>query len=136
MVINYNNLAELRSFYFHDSIFTGFSYDYSNCKVFLTCKNHLTQKKQEVVFHNTVFLISQNCAFWGGGNAILGISAVSHPAEFNNLMSMRENNSDLSDLSRLDVGGTFITLEIAINSGDVILITCQSVEIFEVPFYA
>ena len=73
MIINCANCEELSNFYFHDSIFTGFEYDYINHKAFFICKNNYINKKQEVVFNNAVFIISQNCTFWGGGNAILGI---------------------------------------------------------------
>ena len=55
MYITYQNKEKADSIYVHDSIFSGFLYNYEKREIVLSCKNTYLKKKFQIVFSNVVY---------------------------------------------------------------------------------
>ena len=64
MIIYNENKSIIDELYIHDSIFTGFNYDYINRKVYFVCENPYLNMKFDFKFHNVLLLNMQSCSFW------------------------------------------------------------------------
>ncbi|MBQ4284168.1 MAG: hypothetical protein IJB96_09605 [Lachnospira sp.] len=126
MIINFQNKDKASEIYVHDSVFDGYVYDYSKRQMVMTCENYYLKKTFSFTFKNVIFSSMQSCLFWGSGYNILDISVEEGTKEKEYLMNMQYQNTELYKGSFLDMGIDFIEIRFSINSGDDLLIICES----------
>ena len=132
MLYNHNNKEEFDKIYLHDAIFKGFNYDYDKREIVFSCKHYYANKIYNFKFYNVIYSKLQSCYFWGGGNNVYDIYCTETPNEFVQLIhDIQSNEPQNFEYSYLDRGITYIAVEIMINSGDALLIMCESVEVSE-----
>lgn len=131
MLINWKNKNTLDMLYVHDSIFSGYVYDYSERTIRLECHNTFLNRLFRFTFHNVVYQNLQSCAFWGAGNSILYITEIDYPEGFVTLMQLQKEKQSLYFDSFLDKGLHFLSVEIQVNSGDILQIVCESIVVNE-----
>ncbi len=132
MIYNYNNKEEFDKIYLHDSIFEGFNYNYDDREISFLCKHYYVNKIYNFRFHNVIYSKLQSCFFWGGGNCVYDIYCTETPDEFKKLIHDVQTNKHIYfEHSYLDRGINYVTIEIMINSGDSLIIICESVEVLE-----
>lgn len=132
MLYNYNNKNEFDKIYLHDAIFEGYNYDYDKREISFSCKYYEVNKIYNFNFHNVIYSKLQSCSFWHGGNSVYDIYCTETPDEFTNLIHDVQTNEPVNfEYSFLDRGINYITIKIMINSGDALLIICESVEVSE-----
>ena len=115
----------------HDALFTGFAYDYTNRDIQLVCERPWESTCASFSFRNVIFCSMQSCEFWGKGENILWLSCVENPEELQKLLATQSENKNLYELSCLDQGIDYISLEFRMNAGASFLVICESVEVFE-----
>lgn len=127
MIINSKNQHEFNKLCLHDSIFSGFVYDYETQTVKLSCENHLESKHFELAFKQVVAINVQSCCFWGQSNRIYDVWIDEDPEYFEKLLHIQAENAERYSLSNLDRGASYISVVIQLISGDDIHITCESI---------
>ena len=60
---NFDNKEKVKDLYIHDSEYVGFSYDYDQRKVFLSCDNAYLKKIFHLKFNNVILCNMQSCEF-------------------------------------------------------------------------
>ena len=128
MKINSINKERIEDIYLHDSVYSGYTYDYSRRQIHLSCRNSWTKKQHDFLFENVIYCSMQSCSFWHGGNSMMGISLDEQPIQMAELISIQNEHKDLYKNSFLDRGITYIALRIEINSGDTLLIICECID--------
>ena len=130
MIINASNkeIINTRAVYIHDSIFTGFIYDYRNRQLDFTCENFYYKVRHTFVFKNVVLINMQSCSFWHSGRNILDMSSKNDSSQLEELIELQNQHQDLFQGSYLDRGIPYIIVEILINSGDTLQIVCESID--------
>lgn len=133
MEISYYNRHFLDDeLYIHDSIFTGFSYDYDKKHILLKCQNLYLNKVFNFAFNNVIVTNMQTCGFWGiGANAIYAIDVLDKFHQLDELMELKKTKPDWFNNSALDTDKLLIIVQIIINSGDTITIVCSTVDFNE-----
>lgn len=131
MIIYNENKSIIDELYIHDSIFTGFNYDYINRKVYFVCENPYLNKKFDFKFYNVLLLDMQSCSFWHGGNRILDIFIEESTPQMNELFEIQKQYKELYEGSYLDRKILYLQVKFQINSGDVLLIICEYIEFEE-----
>ena len=132
MEYNFHNMHALKKVYVHDGEFTGFSYYYDHRTIELSCTNAYIRKKQSFIFDNVIVFHMQSCSFWNGGNSILGMTVYDRTEFLDRLIETQNNNSQKYEGSYLDRGIKYIAVEFTINSGDTLLIVCQTIHYNEI----
>ena len=133
MKYNFENKNDLNDFYMHDSYFTGFSYDYENRQICFFCDNPYINKKFCFLFHNVILCNMQSCSFWGDGDRILYVCLEEPSPMLNDLIEVQNGGKNLSAGSYLNKSIFFLPIVFQLNSGDVLHIICESVDIEERP---
>ena len=128
MKINYHNIQQSRNLYMHDSIFSGYSYDYDKRTIHLTLLNELNNVIQKIVLNNVILSQLQSCSFWGGGNAIYYVCCYAEHALFDQLNQIKVANVHNIGGSYLDMEVNYIVFELQVNSGDSMCVICESVD--------
>lgn len=128
---NFRNKEKVDELYIHDSDYVGFSYDYDKRKVFLTCDNAYLKKRFYFEFNNVILCNMQSCGFWGGGNSIYSIWLEQSCPAFEELMDIQDENKESYAMSYLDMGIDYLSIKCQINSGDVLLVICESLDFTE-----
>lgn len=131
MLFDYSNKALLNDIYVHDADFTGFTYDYKNREIKLQCRNDFLEKMQSFVFHNVIVSKMQSCAFWGNGYNFYDMSTVDPAPELDALYKRLHENETIYKNTYLNGDTHYIGVEFIVNSGDELLIVCESVEYTE-----
>lgn len=126
MRIDHNNKQEVNDMYIHDSKFTGYLYDYDKRQISFSCNNIFLKKKFSFLFQNVIFCEIQSCSFWHGGDSILVISLVDNPPQLKQLMKIQSENQELYKDSYLDKEISYLSVQFEMNSGDILLIICES----------
>ena len=127
--ISLSNKKDIEKINVHDSVFSGYVYDYDNKQIRFSCSNNYPLNQCfNFCFYNVIFVEVQGCSFWHGGNNILGIFIEETSAQLDQLYQLQKAKKDLYAGSYLDKGITYITVEIQLNSGDTILIICEKIE--------
>lgn len=137
MRYDYNNSESINDIYIHDSIFKGLFYDYEERKIKFSCNNFYLKKLFNLFFYNVIFFRVQSCMFWGSGCYITDISSEIDSQYLNELTEIQQemNQREAScDVTALNMGKKYISVELGLNSGDVIIIICESFEIEESNF--
>ena len=124
--INHNNKQEVDDMYIHDSKFTGYLYDYDKRQISFSCNNIFLKKEFSFLFQNVILCEMQSCSFWHGGDSILVISLVDNPPQLKQLMKVQSENQELYRDSYLDKGISYLSVQFEMNSGDTLLIICES----------
>lgn len=127
MIITFENQQEFSKLCLHDSIYSGFVYDYETQMVKMSCENHLESKRIALTFQRVVALNAQSCCFWGASNRIYDVWIDEEPEYFSKLLHIQAENARQYSLSNLDRGVSYISIAIQLISGDVIQITCESI---------
>lgn len=127
MNINYQNVHLSKSFYMHDSVFSGYNYDYEKQEIRLSLLNKNESVMQHFVLTNVVLSQFQDCAFWGGGNAVYYICCYAEHPFFEQLHQIKAENIRNVEGSRLDEGTRYIVFELQVNSGYIMHAICESV---------
>ena len=128
MLIDFHNTHLSKIFYEHDCTFSGFTYDYENRTVQFCMNNCFNRIEQSFKLNNVVLFKLQSCSFWHGGNAVYDICCYQEHLFLRELEAIREENRDNIPGSFLDSETEFIVFELQINSGDILLAICESVE--------
>lgn len=130
MHIDFSNKEKIKDIYIHDSIFEGFSYDYEKRQVELLCTNIHSCTKQKISFYfdNVIFFQMQSCYFFGPGVNVYDIWLDEKPPELDKLMEIQNAKAELYDHSYLTGGIQYLSIRLMINSGDELLVICESVE--------
>ena len=68
----------------------------------------------------------QSCEFWGMGNAINGIWVEENTEQIQELMKKFEESKQPGDICRLVNGTKYLEIGLLLNSGDTMLIICES----------
>lgn len=136
MIFNYSNRYEINDLYVHDSLFKGYSYDYQKRQITFSCENHYLKKSFNFEFSNVIFSKLQSCCFWGANCFyIYDIELKENTDDFKQLMNIKNIKPDWFKHSYLDKNNIkYITVEILLNSGDTLLIICESVNLTEALF--
>ena len=127
MIITSKNQQEFSRLCLHDSIYSGFVYDYETQSIMLSCENHCENRCFDLTFRKVVALNAQNCCFWGSSNRIYGAWIDDKPEYFEKLLYIQAENAELFSLSKLDRGVSYVSITIQLISGDEIHITCESI---------
>lgn len=128
MIINNNNKKELEKFYIHDALFTGYTYDYSNRRISFSMNYEWLHKRYNFVFNNVVFFSGQSCLLWGGGSNVYCIYIRDELPELERIKSFGSENS-YNSLAMFNDAINYIGFEMILNSGDTMLIICESFDI-------
>ena len=128
MYICYNNKLALNDIYVHDCKFDGFLYEYETRTVSFQCKNKFYNINHSFTFHNVILLNMQSCLFWGRGCNILWMETVDSSEEVDALYKVQQENARLYDHSALSTDIRYVIVRIKLNSGDELLIACESIE--------
>ena len=131
MIICNENKSVIDDLYIHDSIFTGFDYDYINRKICFICENPYLNRKFYFEFYNVLLFDMQSCSFWHGGNRILDIFIEKSTPQMNELLEIQKQHQELYEGSYLDRKILYLQIKFQINSGDVLLIICEYIEFKE-----
>ena len=131
MRISYENRNIIEQMQIHDSEFTGFAYDYERRQITMSCNNVFLKRSYVLVFENVVLTHLQSCSFWHGGNSIMWINVIEDNEHLCDLYHIQNSNPELYCGSQLDKGINYITMELTINSGDTLLISCESLNYLE-----
>lgn len=134
MIINCRNSKIIDNIYIHDSIFSGFSYNYKSREIFLECEQRYLNKRFRFLFHNVILCNMQSCSFWHGGNSILDISLEESSSQMNELIEIQNQHKELYKGSYLDQGISYLQIKFEINSGDILFIICESFDLEEEPY--
>lgn len=126
MRFTYQNRKEIDNQYIHDSQFMGFEYDYDKREIRIFCDNYYVHKRNRLFFRNVIFLEMQSCEFWGMGNSILEIWAEENTEQIKSLMEKFEESKQPDDICRLVDGTKYLEIGMLLNSGDTMLIICES----------
>ena len=76
----------------------------------------------------------QSCLFWKGGDSILVVYLDENNDELKHLIEIQNSKPDLYDGSCLSESTDYLPVVFEINSGDVLLIICESLDIIEEEF--
>lgn len=131
MRITYENRNIIEQMQIHDSEFNGFAYDYEHRQITMSCNNIFLKRSYILVFENVVLMHLQSCSFWHGGNSIMWINVIEDNEHLCDLYHIQNSNPELYCGSQLDKGINYITMELTINSGDTLLISCESLNYLE-----
>lgn len=131
MIFDCRNKYDLEKIDIHDSDFAGYSYDYSNRSISLTCDNRFTGKKLHLQFLNVVYCSLQSCSFWHGGNSILWLSVCEDNSALSALYELQKQNSSSFYNSYLDREIDYVISELTINSGDKLQIVFEKLKFTE-----
>lgn len=135
MVINYANKHQIDKIYLHDSVFKGFHYNYYDRQILLTCTNSYLNKIFDFKFNDVIYFKMQSCLFWTYGYNIYDIYITEFPEEFiKQINEIKNTKPDFYENSQVGTGTEYIAIEIMINSGDTLLIICESVDFTETEF--
>lgn len=126
MEFTYENRKEIEKQYIHDSEFTGFEYDYDKREIRIFCDNYYPNERNRLFFKNVIFCEMQSCEFWGMGNRILEIWAEENTKQIKDLMKKFEESKQPGDICRLVNGTKYLEIGLLLNSGDTMLIICES----------
>lgn len=131
MEFTYENRKEIEKQYIHDSEFTGFEYDYDKREIRLFCDyyfldNYHPNERNRLFFRNVIFCEMQSCEFWGMGNSILEIWVEENTEQIQDLMKKFEESKQPGDICRLVNGTKYLEIGLLLNSGDTMLIICES----------
>jgi hypothetical protein len=129
MIISYGNREALRSLSFSDSIFEGFSYKYDVDMLTFSCLNQYDKKRFFFSFYQTILFNMQSCNLWGSGNSIYDICYLDSASVIKQLQQIKSNNQGNIDKSKLDTMADYLCISVCLNSGDELVIVCESVEI-------
>lgn len=127
MIISSENQREFSKLCLHDSIYSGFVFDYETQTVKLSCENHLENKRFDFIFQQVVAINAQNCCFWGSSNRIYDVWIDEKPVYFEKLLRIQAQNAERYSLSNLDRGVSYISVAFQLTSGDDVHITCESI---------
>ena len=127
MEFKFENRYLLDNINIHDSEFSGYSYDYEKRKAFFSCRNSFMKKAQTFSFQNVILVHLQSCSFWHGGNAIAWMEISDRNEHLDVLLKYQQSNSEKFKDSFLDQGIPYFVVEFVINSGDSLIIVCESV---------
>lgn len=133
MTIYYRNKQLIDNLNIHDSLFDGFNYNYSEHQISISCTNNYLNKIFSFKFCNVIYCKMQSCLFWGPGYNIYDIYNTKFPEEFIKQIDETKNKKP-EWYSKSAVGNEieYIAVEFAINSGDTLLIICESIDLTEV----
>ena len=134
MRIDFTNRKEIDKLYIHDSFFEGYVYNYYKRQINFSCNNSYLKKKFIFTFNNVIFSSMQSCLFWLGGNSILVVYLDENNDELKHLIEIQNSKPDLYDGSCLSESTDYLPVVFEINSGDVLLIICESLDIIEEEF--
>ena len=129
MIIDSSNREELNSLNFSDYIFEGFSYEYNADTLTFSCLDQTENKQYHVSFRQAVLFNMQSCSLWGGGNAIYCIYYQDESHVLTQLRQIKSNNLGKLDKSKLDHEVDYLCISVCLNSGDELVVLCESVEI-------
>ena len=133
MYIDFFNKEFFDSINLHDSIFSGFTFQYEGRQVTLECVNFYEKIKHRFSFLNVIFLEMQGCSFWNGGERVYGQSTLEKCEQLEKLLNVQQQNKELYSNSLLTKGIQYIPLEIELVSGDALLIICEKISYEEIP---
>ena len=128
---NFDNKEKVKDLYIHDSEYVGFSYDYDQRKVFLSCDNAYLKKIFHLEFNNVILCNMQSCEFWGGGNSVYAIYLKQPCPPFEELEEIQNQHKEFYAMSYLDMGINYLSIETKLNSGDALLVVCESFDFTE-----
>ena len=128
MRFDFRNKEKVDDLYIHDSDFEGYCYDYDERKITLSCRNLFLKKIFHFTFDNVIYCGLQSCTFWHGGNSIYAVHLEDDLPEMERLMEIQNARPELHASSRINDGTQYIPVKFIINSGDTLLIICESME--------
>lgn len=132
MTVDYNNRQEIDRLYTHDYLFEGFSYDYYERQISLSCTNSYLKKILNFEFCNVIYYKMQSCLFWAPGYNIYDMYTVELPEEFlKQIDEIKNTKPDWYKMSEVGKGTKYIAVEMVVNSGDALLIVCEKIDISE-----
>ncbi len=126
MRIDWSNRNEMTNLNLHDCSFTGYSYDYDKRQISFHCGVGYIGMEFNVVFHNVIFSKMQSCTFWHGGDSIMYIALEEEETELKTLKKIHDEKE--YDFTKLDEGISYLSVEMSINSGDMLTIICESID--------
>lgn len=128
MRFTYENRDQLDKQYIHDSFFEGFYYDYEKRQISFSCMDGLFEKRINLLFDNVIFTEMQSCEFWGPGNSIYAMWHEEDTHQMRHLKDTANLNKGKYDDSFFTDEKKYIQIQIQLNSGDSLLIICESME--------
>lgn len=129
MYINHENVDLIEFPYVHDAIFDGFRYDYDSKKIYLSLCHPYLKKTINCELNDVLFFEFQGCSFWGGGNAIYYASCYKEHDFLQRVQErVRVETTEHPSWDNIDENIHYIVFELIVNSGDVLLVACESVD--------
>ena len=128
MKINFENKNELNKLYIHDSEFFGYCYNYSKRQISFLCDDLYYRKRTQLIFSNVILSNLQSCSFWHSGSSILYVNLEENPSQLQELMEIQKEKQDIYEGSYLDRGIKYLPIVFQLNSGDTLLIICETME--------
>jgi len=128
MIIDWTNTHLSKEIYTHDSIFSGFHYDYDNRTVLFRLVRWQEGITQCFRLNNVILFNMQSCDFWHGGDRIYDTCCYSEHPFFQQLATVQRENANNFSGSYLDTDTKYIVFALQIVSGDEFLAICENVE--------
>ena len=135
MIINDDNKEIIDSqIYIHDSIFSGFDYNYKERQLKIVSDNYFLKKTFCIKFYNIIFL---NCNFldmWGGDtDRILDWQMIESSFSFDSVKEDYTVNPTAYIDSKLDDNVIYFSTRFTLTTGSTIETTCEKIEFTEQP---
>ena len=129
MIINYENVELIKFPYVHDAVFEGLCYNYYPKKISFSLQNTYINTTVNCILNNVLFFEMQGCSFWGGGNALYYASCYKKH-DFLQRIQERVCTETTAHPNWYSISKNthYIVFELIINSGDTLLVVCESVE--------
>lgn len=127
MHITSANKEQFDIYHYHDAWFQGFNYDYANRRITFSMEDEWEYDHFDLVFNNVIYFEAQSLSLWGGGVNLYHAHVRDELPELDKLYALRDKN-DFGH-SELDANIDFIGIELIVNSGDTLLIICESVDV-------
>ena len=109
----------------HDFAFTGFTFDYDNKEIHMSCENIFLKKRCSLCFKEIYYFEGQNCGFWGGGDAIMSIDRIDVAPYIQKLSSLHKMQNVIREISFDKLQG----ISWFLNSGDECVVICKDIMI-------
>lgn len=134
MKINYKNEKEVEKIYVHDAFFEAFQYDYMKKEINIKLNNIFINKKHKCIFKAVIYCEIIGTELWGQVERIIDWEIIENSKKLNELLlaDKKDNNDYINSLFKRKPNVKYITTKFTLNSGDIVLIICEEIDIDEI----
>lgn len=134
MKINYLNEKEVEKIYVHDAFFEVFQYNYIEKEIVIKLNNIFINKQHECLFKEVIYCEIIGTELWGQVERIIDWEIIENSEKLNELL-IADKTADfdyINSLFRRKPEIKYVTTKFTLNSGDVIIIICEEINVEEI----